>query len=258
MRPPKIALAGLGNLAYPLAKALRDCGYEFAFLQSSNPKKHSKLSAYCNCEAYSQLPEIKEETILFLTVSDVYIENWLAKNSISDHLILVHTAGSKNMDILSAYSKNFGVFYPLQSFTAESKPHFESVPIALEFSSEYVKKHLFELSNKLSQQIYFLNSSQRLHLHLAAVIANNFTNYLLGEAQNIAEEKDFDVALLYPLVQKTMDSFFKEHPEKHQTGPAIRKNERIIAAHESLLENKPHFKQIYTLISQAIKAKHHE
>jgi hypothetical protein len=42
-------------------------------------------------------------------------------------------------------------------------------------------------------------------------------------------------------------------PAEAQTGPAVRREERIIAEHLALLKNSPELQKIYRLLSERIK-----
>ena len=58
--------------------------------------------------------------------------------------------------------------------------------------------------------------------------------------------------MLRPLILETAQKVQDHLPIEVQTGPAIRNDENTIAAHLQMLNDEPHLKTIYTLLSQAI------
>ena len=120
------------------------------------------------------------------------------------------------------------------------------------------KKDLEVLKNlceKINCKFYEINFEQRKTLHLAAVISNNFTNYLLGLSKEIILDKNLDFEILKPLINETVDKIHKLDPIESQTGPARRNDQNIIEMHVNMLENQEH-QNLYKIISQMIKNKY--
>ena len=61
------------------------------------------------------------------------------------------------------------------------------------------------------------------------------------------------VNTLMPLIEQTFEKIKGGSPKSLQTGPAIRKDDATIESQIALLENKPHFKQVYEAITASIK-----
>jgi predicted short-subunit dehydrogenase-like oxidoreductase (DUF2520 family) len=57
------------------------------------------------------------------------------------------------------------------------------VPLCIEGANESITKTLKELAQSISNNVYEIDSTQRKTLHLAAVFACNFPNYLYSVAQ---------------------------------------------------------------------------
>jgi predicted short-subunit dehydrogenase-like oxidoreductase (DUF2520 family) len=102
-----------------------------------------------------------------------------------------------------------------------------------------------------------MDSKTRETLHLAAVFANNFTNYILGTAFDVVKDSNLDKKLLYPLVYSTLQNAFNRDPKLIQTGPAARNDSKTIAKHLKLLKSNPASYELYTTITNQIKNQTH-
>ena len=97
-----------------------------------------------------------------------------------------------------------------------------------------------------------------MKIHLAAVIASNFTNHLLYESQQILEKEKIDFSWIRPLMEETIRKAFETgKPASVQTGPAKRKDQKVLDTHLQLLQSKPDMQEIYRLISSSIAGQNH-
>jgi predicted short-subunit dehydrogenase-like oxidoreductase (DUF2520 family) len=71
-------------------------------------------------------------------------------------------------------------------------------------------------------------------------------------ANDILENENLNVSLLYPLMEETLRKAQSDKPQKGQTGPAIRGDLNTIENHLKLLEKNPDLQKIYTFISRNI------
>ncbi|MEO6631555.1 MAG: DUF2520 domain-containing protein, partial [Mucilaginibacter sp.] len=129
---------------------------------------------------------------------------------------------------------------------------FRNVPLCIEAKDAALGKTLQELAQTVSNKVYFIDSAQRKTLHLAAVFACNFPNYLYNIAQQILAKQDIDFELLRPLILETAEKVQQSLPADVQTGPAIRNDEITMQNHLQLLNDKPQLQQLYNLLSQGI------
>jgi predicted short-subunit dehydrogenase-like oxidoreductase (DUF2520 family) len=97
-----------------------------------------------------------------------------------------------------------------------------------------------------------MTSEQRLVLHIAAVFACNFSNHVYAIAQQLVESKGISFDYLRPLIAETAANVQQALPSEVQTGPAIRKDEKILQKHLDFLKEKPQLQEIYRLLSQSI------
>jgi len=65
-----------------------------------------------------------------------------------------------------------------------------------------------------------------------------------------------DFSLLRPLILETAEKVQVIAPFGAQTGPALRRDEKTLAAHLDLLEGQPELQNIYQTLSDSIKKSH--
>jgi len=169
-------------------------------------------------------------------------------------LNVVHTSGSVPMDVLRRF-KNYGVLYPLQTISKERMVDLRKVPFLVEGNNENFLNYLSNFcSQNISDLVHFVDSESRQKIHLAAVVANNFTTYLLSESSEIIKNQNLSPDILKPLMEETIAKFFELNYQNAQTGPAKRNDSKTIETHMNLLKGKD-LAIIYDLLSKAISAK---
>jgi len=119
-----------------------------------------------------------------------------------------------------------------------------------------VQQQLLELAKLISDKTYLVNSENRRKLHLAAVFACNFTNYMYNIASDILDDSGFSFEIIQPLIAETAEKIKTLNPYDAQTGPAVRMDEKTISKHLSLLNKKPDLKKIYKLLTKNIYSRH--
>lgn len=242
----KISVLGYGNLGRHLAQNLlqtADIELVQVYSPSQNPEDNPEVCMINN------LNELADADLYIAAVSDDAIEN-LAKK-IPQDCCLVHTSGTVAMDVLARHSKH-GVFYPLQSFSKNHPVCFDRIPICLEANNPETMGLLENIAHKLSKKVVRINSSERLELHLAAVLVNNFTNHLYTLSQKHLELKNIPFDLLHPLIEETAKKAIEIGAQSAQTGPAKRGDQSTISRHLSLLKDN-RLKEIYNLLSDSIR-----
>jgi len=69
-------------------------------------------------------------TVFIVSTSDDAIQDIVGEIVLPEEAILIHTSGSQPLNILSdAATADLGVFYPLQTFSKNSKVDFSTVPV---------------------------------------------------------------------------------------------------------------------------------
>lgn len=168
--------------------------------------------------------------------------------------IIVHTAGSVGMDVLSKHNRR-GVFYPLQTFSKKIELDYSQIPVYIETYNKEDETILKEIGSIFTEKIFNLDSEKRRKLHIASVFACNFCNYLWTISEDILTGNGLDFSEIKPLISETFKKMDKaSSPQECQTGPAVRKDRKVIDAHihtlaESGYEN---YADIYRLLSDSI------
>lgn len=250
-----VSFAGSGNLAWHLAPALDNAGYPVREVYSRNAQHAQKLVARLyDGEVKATLDfSTSPSRIFIVAVADDAIEQIAREIVLPDEAILVHTSGSQPLDKLAyAAASGTGVFYPLQTFAKGVKMDFRQVPVFVESESEEVEHELKKMAGAISRQVLQINSQDRLALHLAAVTASNFTNYMLTLAHELTERHNLNFDWLKPLIAETINRAFQVGPEQAQTGPAKRGDFQTLDQHMHLLQSDPNVAELYRMISQHI------
>ena len=96
--------------------------------------------------------------------------------------------------------------------------------------------------------------SDRMRLHLGAVMTQNFGNLLWRLTEEVLAKADneTDYSVLLPLAQNHLNKLVNHSPAKLQTGPASRGDEKTINSHLALLNEHPEAQEIYSLLSELI------
>ncbi|MCS7074952.1 MAG: DUF2520 domain-containing protein [Bacteroidia bacterium] len=193
--------------------------------------------------------------LLLIALTDDKIETYIKeiRNSLPPHLVLVHSSGSVPIDVLATETNPYGVFYCLQTFTTGRPVSFSDIPIFVEGSEIMAEQLLLRIGDRLSRKVYLMDSEHRKMLHLGAIFASNFVNYLLSCAGEIVESAGFDHRIYLPLIREVIQKLEILSPREAQTGPAKRNDTMIIQQHLSALESKPELQQIYQILTQAIQ-----
>lgn len=249
----RISLIGSGNVATHLANALFVLEYKIVQVYSQTLQNAQVLASQVRATAIDQLTALQAADLYIIAVTDAAIApicNELAPLELKG--AVVHTSGSTDISILKNVGSQHGVFYPLQTFSKTSNISFKTIPLLLEASNLELLNQLDQLARQLSNQVYHYNSEQRRSLHLSAVIACNFSNYLYAVANQYLDQQGVDFNLLKPLILETAHKIQQHAPTSVQTGPAIRKDRAILAMHEQMLANQPALQQLYQLLSEGI------
>ncbi|HAL83312.1 MAG TPA: DUF2520 domain-containing protein [Mucilaginibacter sp.] len=248
----RISIIGSGNVATHLAAAFKNAGHRIVQVYSRNMQSAALLAYYVGAEAIDDFDLISPETDLFIiSVRDDAIPS--AAQSLAKHQKLtVHTSGAVELAVLSAIIPKSGVFYPLQTLSKNKEVDFLTVPLCIEGADDEITGELEQLARTISNHVHRINSDQRKILHLAAVFACNFPNYLYSAAQQLLEKHQMEFEMLRPLILETAQKVQDHLPATVQTGPAVRKDENTMAAHLQMLDDEPALKTIYALLSQAI------
>jgi len=248
----RICLIGAGNLATQLGTALAEKGHQVVQVWSRTSKSAAKLGTTLNSSYTTEIDSlVSDADIYIIAISDQAIAPLLARYQWGNKLV-AHTAGSIPMDLLNRYCRNFGVFYPFQTFTIDRKVDFGQVPVCIEASNPQNLEILNQLALSISKNVIHIDSGQRQQIHLAAVFACNFVNHFYAIAKELTDEKGISFDILKPLILETAQKAVNQTPKSSQTGPAIRNDGSIMEKHLEMLSGHPDLQNLYRQVSQRI------
>lgn len=250
-----IVMLGAGNVATHFSKALQQKGYNITQVYSKTTASAKALAELLSAPYTTEINNVNTAADIYIyALKDNALEEIIHKISIPDAIHL-HTAGSVNIDVFEGRARHFGVIYPMQTFSKSKEVNFENIALMVEANTEKTFDTLFGIAQQLSKRCYKIDSEQRKKIHLSAVFACNFTNYMYTIAEELIGETNAPFDILQPLITETADKIKHLSPAKAQTGPAVRYDTVIIEEHLKMLENRPELQQLYKEISKLIHNK---
>ncbi|MBK7956866.1 MAG: DUF2520 domain-containing protein [Bacteroidetes bacterium] len=109
------------------------------------------------------------------------------------------------MDLLRDSSNQYGIFYPLQSFSKNLAIDFRRIPILIETNEEKGMEALKTFANSISDTVVEMKEAERVHIHIAGVFVNNFVNHLFSLSDDYLSKNNMDFNLLKPLILQTVE-----------------------------------------------------
>ncbi|MBP3519472.1 MAG: DUF2520 domain-containing protein [Parabacteroides sp.] len=254
----KIIFLGSGNLATRLSLEMHRKGMTIGQVYSHTSENAQRLATRLGCSWTTDPDTVDPDADLYVfSLKDTALADVIARMRPNGGL-WVHTAGSMPMDVFSGYTANYGVLYPMQTFSKTREVDFRVIPFFIEANTSENAGKLQKVAEMLSGNVRFLSSEKRKSLHLAAVFACNFTNHIYALAVKLLQEQDIPADVLLPLIDETAAKIHTMSPRAAQTGPAIRYDENVIHKHIAMLDD-PDMQSIYRLLSQSIhKEAQHE
>lgn len=250
-----VSFVGAGNVATHLSQHLVRHGITIRSIFSRTLSSANTLAAKLgyDIQTTDDLAQLVEADVYIISVKDDALPQiaaaWPAKLRSG---VVLHTAGSIPMDVISTTSSHYGVLYPMQTFSKSNVVDFCKITCFVEGSDDTALHVANRLSRILFGNTQQLSSAERQHLHLAAVFACNFTNHMYALAYEILENHNVDPNCLRPLITETAEKISSLHPRAAQTGPASRCDEQVLNKHLDALVETPELQAIYRLLSQSI------
>jgi predicted short-subunit dehydrogenase-like oxidoreductase (DUF2520 family) len=242
MLPKNCYIAGTGNLALALGEHIQsNKDFVFKGWLSRNPSA-AGINPVC---AYDV--EFEQDDWVFLCVPDRFISD-VATTLSGKGAKLIHCSGATAL-----HAGIDAVWWPMQTFSKEISSVWQQVPVFIESPDEKLRKGLIHLAETTGGVPIIADSETRNAAHVAAVVANNFSNAMYVFAGNILEEHGLSPALLKPIIKQTAEKVQAFSPAEVQTGPAIRNDQAVIEGHLELLKKQPVLQQLYKQISAAIQ-----
>ncbi|MEP7268856.1 MAG: Rossmann-like and DUF2520 domain-containing protein [Saprospiraceae bacterium] len=254
----KIVLIGSGNVATHLGKAISgQRGYPIAQVYSRKLIHARSLGLKLKSEFTDDLNHLIRNADLYLiAISDDFIENFARdlKEYLPANKLIVHTSGSVSMMVLKPYFKNFGVLYPLQTFSKEKKMIYTQIPFLVCGSSKKIESELRSFAGSISKHVHAIKDEDKSYIHLAAVFVNNFTNAFYEIGRKIAVKRKIPFDFFLPLITETSAKLQSLSPQEAQTGPARRNDQKVLNAQRAILKKLfPAWLSIYNEMTALIQ-----
>lgn len=248
-----IALIGSGNVAHWVAERLRHSQeFRIAQIYSRQMEHAQELAAAVGAEAIDDLSKLTPscDIYLFSIKDDAYRD--VLRQIPFRMPVALHTAGTVSQEVFAAFAREYGVLYPLQTFSKHTDLSNLEVPLCVE--NNHINENsdmTMRLAKTLSDTCHIVCEEQRAVLHLAAVFANNFSNAMASIADDILKSDGMDINILLPLMRQTIEKLHTLSPAEAQTGPAARGDRTVMDKHLKMLPDEK-TRAIYTIISDYI------
>lgn len=249
-----VTIIGTGNVGTHLYEVFTENKVRVDAVWSRSEKQIERGSISLRARTSTLDFSESSSEIFIICLPDDAIPEIVSQLKIPANVVVAHTSGSVEMEVLKSVSDHYGIFYPLQTFTKGRQVDFKKIPMLLEASDTQTMLKLETLARLISENVQYCNSEKRSQIHLAAVFACNFTNRILGISEDLLNEKGLDLSLLKPLVEETLTKSFELGPIAAQTGPAQRGDTATMEKHLKMLEGTAEYRELYELVSGMIKA----
>ncbi|MFH0893282.1 MAG: DUF2520 domain-containing protein [Bacteroidota bacterium] len=245
-------VVGAGRAATQLAIALKNNGFQILQILGRSFESTKILADKIGCPFTIDSKQIRKDAdACLISVPDESFVG-IVKKLYMPYSIVMHTSGTMPLDSLKNISDSHGVLYPLQTMTLQCISDFSSVPLLIEGSDIETQNKIKSVAEILSDNVIEMNSAKRAVLHVAAVIACNFTNHLFAKSYEWCAQNKIDFSVLMPLIRQTCENATRNNPSTFQTGPAVRGDESVIAEHLHMLEANPELRELYAFLTNSI------
>lgn len=247
----KIAVIGSGNVATHLARALSHTHNVVQIYSRNIDNARALAQTISNCQATNDLNHIADADVYLVSIKDDIITT-IAQQVASKHqnALWLHTSGSVSAHVFKDHCQNYGVLYPLQTFSKNATVNISEVPFFIEANNDDTEQQIMNIAETLSNTVKKADSECRRRIHAAAVFACNFANHLWAIAHDILKEGDLEWDVLMPLLKVTLNKTKQLSPADAQTGPARRGDTGTMESHLALLND--HQAAIYRQLSESI------
>ena len=222
---------------------------------SRNSAHAGRLAAEVGAQTVDS-PEALNPAVDFcvVAVSDDALPAIVNRLRLPDSIVL-HTSGTCDIGLLRDVSPRHGVLWSPMSFVRQEPMDYAALPYCIEGSDTATTDAIEQLVRQVGGHIYRLDTQQRRHAHLSAVIANNFGNALLAEVQQLSAQWGIPFEVLQPIILQTAQRAGSGNLWQQQTGPAARHDQSTIDTHRTMLQGQPEMLELYDMFTQLIAGK---
>jgi predicted short-subunit dehydrogenase-like oxidoreductase (DUF2520 family) len=170
--------------------------------------------------------------------------------------IVFHCSGSLSSEIINLPADDIyrGSVHPIHSFAdpQHSLNTFAGTACAVE-GDEYASEILNRLFSAIGGRCFDLNADKKALYHAATVMACNNLISLLSLSQQMLEAADLNSPagnILQPLIENSLDNYFRSGAVGALTGPISRGDSKTVAAHLDSLKAHSDWTRIYSNLGE--------
>ena len=261
-----ITLIGSGNVATWIAQRLQgNTRFPITQVYSRHLEHAQTLAELLDAEAIDGIQKLNTDNQIFIfALADKAYDEILPSLPFKLPLAFM-TSGTVSCQCLKDYAEQYGVIYPLQTFTKSQDMRALEVPLCLEGPMQeptresalpsvgtYSRELMWSLARELSPLCYEVSEEQRARMHVAAVFACNFSNAMYNIAYKLLKERNLPFEILLPVLRQTVRKVGEMSPAEAQTGPAVRRDFNVMRAQLESLEDE-RLREIYRMMSEVIQ-----
>ncbi len=251
MKDMRVTLAGSGNVAESLSRAMFRAGIEVVQVCARNETRGREVARIAGAQWCGSPAELQPTDMVIIAVSDCAIAEVAASLHADGGTTVVHTAGCVGQDVIPAERR--AVLYPFMTFTAGREVDWRNIPLFIEASDAETLAGVRSLAERLSDRVAEADAALRARIHLAGVFANNFANAMFACASDVVRGAGLDFGVLEAIIAETAAKAAAScDPSSVQTGPAVRGDRATLERHRAMLTGSGELREIYDKISEYI------
>lgn len=249
-----LCIIGSGNVAWHLCQLIKSSQsqYSITVLDRNNKLGFDKKDAIVCINAMHDVPTDADLYILAVRDSDIKDVAKELSYILPSNALLTHTSGTAPLAELDKF-QNKACLWPIQSLTKGIEISANQIPWAICSEDEDLLNKIQIFLESLNSPVFPIKETDKAHLHLGAVIINNFTNHMYHLTEEYLQSKNLPVNVLNPLLRYTIDKLENINAKDAQTGPARRNDLNTITSQQNLLLNHEVLEKLYSLLSKSIQ-----
>ena len=253
-----MVLIGAGQVSRELAPVWKQAGHDILQVISRTEVSARPLGEQLGCPWTTQLVDaagaLADAQVVVVAVTDGLIAEVAEGISamVSPSCVMVHLSGATPLDALKGPR---AVVWPIRSFNPKAgNVPLEGTPTVIEASDAASFHAAQTLAQAWKAEIAEASGPQRAAAHLAAVMADNYANHMLAEAQEVLNQRNLPKTLLRNLVLGLTQGGLNGDARERQTGPAKRGDDATLERHRALLPDD--MRDVYNALAAHIAKRH--
>ena len=211
--------------------ALKDANQEIVQIFSRTSAHAQELADKIGCAYTASLKAVQKDAELYiLAVKDDALATLAAALCATrPNALFLHTAGSIPMSVFKDHATQYGVLYPMQTFSKNRLVNFREIPCFIEASSPSALATIRTLAESISDHVVDCDSL----------------------AERVLEAEQIDFRLFLPLISETARKVQTLSPKDAQTGPMVRFDQNVMQMQMAMLPDD-RTREIYRLMAESI------